>query len=178
MEITYQTHQSSMAKFLSQVRETTGLISDSAHHADNTDYPEENTQLSLECNSLREQGLPIRSSLANKHLRITSIEYHKVFHKTLPLCQKRKIPIKSKENMTVKNIPMADLSCSSPLPSADQVEIYVPHKKSTFQALCNIPHLPLTFLLSQCPLLSHSLSLLLKSVLTLRFYNLVMRNKN
>ena len=80
------------------------------------------------CNSLREQGLPIRSSPANKHLRITSIEDHKVFHKKLPLCQKRKIPIKSKENMKVKNIPMADLSCSSPLPSADQVEIYVPHK--------------------------------------------------
>ena len=127
MEITHQTHQSSVAKLLSQVRETTGLISDSAHHADNTDYPQENT-LSLVCNSLREQGLPIRSSPANKHLRITSIEYHKVFHKKLPLCQKRKIPIKSKENMKVNNIPMADLSCSSPLPSADQVEIYVPHK--------------------------------------------------
>ena len=56
--------------------------------------------------------------------------------------------------MKVKNIPMADLSCSSPLPSADQVEIYVPHKQSTFQALCNIPNLPLTFFLSQCPLLS------------------------
>ena len=31
-----------MVKLLSQVRETTGLISDSAHYADNTDYPEEN----------------------------------------------------------------------------------------------------------------------------------------
>ena len=40
MEITYPAHQSSMAKLLSQVRETTGLISDSAQHADNTDYPE------------------------------------------------------------------------------------------------------------------------------------------
>ena len=42
--------------------------------------------------------------------------------------KKRKETVKSKENMKVKNIPMADLSCSSPLPSADQVEIYVPHK--------------------------------------------------
>ena len=80
------------------------------------------------CNSLREQGLPIGSSPANKHLRITSIEYHKVFQKKLPMCQKRKNADKIQREHEVKNIPMADLSCRSPLPSADQVEIYVPHK--------------------------------------------------
>ena len=39
---------------------------------------------------------------------------------------KRKNTDKIQREHEGQNIPMADLSCSSPLPSADQVEIYVP----------------------------------------------------
>ena len=36
------------------------------------------------------QGLPIRSSPEKKRLKVTSVEYHKVFHKKLPLRRKKK----------------------------------------------------------------------------------------
>lgn len=126
------------------------------------------------CNSLREQGYAAVQQISTLEL-YRSIEYHKVFHKKLPLCQNRKIPIKSKENMKVKNIPMADLSCSSPLPSADQVE-YMFHTSSPRSRLSATYQISLLIFCCLGVLYFHRL--LLKSVLTLRFYNLVMRNKN
>ena len=37
------------------------------------------------------EGLPIRASPRKKHLKVTSVEYHQVLHKKLPLRRKKKI---------------------------------------------------------------------------------------
>ena len=119
-----------MAKLRTQVRETAGLVRDATYHVTNIDCLKEAMEAlkkihqSLMCNSLREGGLPIRSSPAKKRLKVTSLDYHKVFHKKLPLRRKRKIRVKSKKNAKAENIPVVDLTCSSPLPSGDQVGIY------------------------------------------------------
>ena len=120
----------SVAKLRTQVRETAGLVRDATYHVTNIDCLKEAMEAlkkihqSLMCNSLREGGLPIRSSPAKKRLKVTSLDYHKVFHKKLPLRRKRKIRVKSKKNAKAENIPVVDLTCSSPLPSGDQVGIY------------------------------------------------------
>ena len=47
-------------------------------------------QVALRATCPRVCGLFLRSSPAKKKLKITSIDYHKVFHKKLPLRKKRK----------------------------------------------------------------------------------------
>ena len=80
----------SAAKLRTQVRETAGLVPDATYHVNNIDYLKEGIMAlkkihqSLMCNSLRE-GLSIRSGPAKKRLKVTSLGYHKVFHKKLPL---------------------------------------------------------------------------------------------
>ena len=76
----------SVAKLRTQVRETAGLIRDATYHVDNIDCLKEAMEAlkkihqSLMCNSLREgSGLPICRSPAKKRLKITSLDYQKVF---------------------------------------------------------------------------------------------------
>ena len=47
-------------------------------------------QVALRATCPRVDGLSLSSSPAKKKLKITSIDYHKVFHKKLPLRKKRK----------------------------------------------------------------------------------------
>ena len=92
-----------MAKLRTQVRETAGLVCDATYHVTNIDCLKEAMEAlkkihqSLMCNSLREGSLPIRTSPLKKRLKVTSLDYQKVFHKKLPLRRKRKIRVKSQK---------------------------------------------------------------------------------
>ena len=91
----------SVAKLRTQLREKAGLVRDATYHVNNIDCLKEaidalkKIHQSLMCNSLREGGLPILSSSTKKRLKVTRLDYHKVFHKKLPLPRKRKICVKS-----------------------------------------------------------------------------------
>ena len=111
IEISIETNRNinsdpSVAKLRTQVRETAGLVRDATYHVTNIDCLKEAMEAlkkihhSLMCNSLREGSLPIRSSPPKKRLKVTSLDYHKVFHKKLPLRRKRKIRVKSPQKKT------------------------------------------------------------------------------
>ena len=149
----------SVAKLRTQVRETAGLVRNATYHVTNIACLKEAMEAlkkihrSLMCNSLREGGLPIRSSPAKKRLKVTSLDYHKVFHKKLPLRRKRKIRVKSKKNPKAENIPVVDLTCTSPLPPEDQVGIYAGTHVDYTPGSLQSTKFPLNFF-SRCPLLS------------------------
>ena len=80
---------------------------------------------SLLCKIPNKGGLPVRTSPTKKRLRVTSMDYHKVFHKKLPLRRRRKT-LKTRKDVTVdsKSSITIDLT-SSPESSPKKVRIIV-----------------------------------------------------
>lgn len=69
----------------------------------------------------KEGGLRMRTSPAKKRLKVTSTDYHKVFHKKLPLRRRRK-PLKSRKNIDSKSTTTIIIT-SSPESSPEKVRM-------------------------------------------------------
>lgn len=67
------------------------------------------------------QGLPIRSSPPKKRLKVTSVEYHQIFHKKLPLRRKRKDHNKGKKKTGMR--PAAEVGVPPPIPENSPIKV-------------------------------------------------------
>ena len=113
---------SDLKRLRQAVIERASLVRDAAYNVDDTECLGDaletlkRVHAALVAKSRGQEGLPVRASPARKRLKVTSMDYHKVFHKGLPLRRGRR---KAKVR---KNFTYVDLT-SSPEPSTNKVRM-------------------------------------------------------
>ena len=110
------------------VLEKTSLVRDTAYNVEDPECLQEalknlaQVHSSLLSRIPNKGGLQMRTSPAKKRLRVTTMDYHKVFHKKLPLRRRRKT-LKSRKNMDSKVSTTTTIITSSPEASPEKVRM-------------------------------------------------------
>ena len=115
-------------KLRKSVLKKTSLVRDAAYNVEDPECLQEalknlaQVHSSLLSRIPNEGGLRMRTSPVKKRLRVTSMDYHKVFHKNLPLRRRRKT-LKSRKNMDSKATTTTIIITSSPEASPEKVRM-------------------------------------------------------
>ena len=113
-------------KLRKSVLEKASLVRDAAYNVEDPECLKEALKNLAQVHSSllnkipNEGGIRMRTSPAKKRLRVSTMDYHKVFHKTLPLRRRRKT-LKSRKNIDSKLT--TTIITSSPESSPDKVRM-------------------------------------------------------
>ena len=96
-------------KLRKSVLEKASLVRDAAYNVEDPECLKEVLKNLAQVHSSllnkipNEGGIRMRTSPAKKRLRVSTMDYHKVFHKTLPLRRRRKTEIKEEHRQQINN---------------------------------------------------------------------------